>query len=94
MKKTILFLLYSLFLISAKAQIAKGNWLLNGSTSFSYFKSSSEAAAQFSQTNFQISPKIGYFLRDKFAVGISPSFIYGNNNVNSSNSFFNGGPFC
>ena len=65
MKKTILlFLIASTFYNHANCQITEGNWLVGGNASFSQLKSSSTSAAKFKQTNFQITPLVGYFLKD------------------------------
>lgn len=94
MPKTILLIFISYSIITAvNSQITKGNWLVGGSASFSSLKSSSTAAAQFKQTNFQINPLIGYFIIDKFVTGLRPSFIYGSNNAGNSNTIIGIGPF-
>ncbi len=74
MKKSILlFLIAFIFCNNANCQITKGNWLVGGNATFSRLKNSSTASAQFKQTNFEIRPLLGYFLKDKFAVGLDPS---------------------
>jgi hypothetical protein len=77
----------------ANSQITKDDWLLGGSISFSSLKNSSTAAVQFSQTNFQISPLIGYFVKDKFAIGINPSYSFGSTNYGTRSSIIGIGPF-
>jgi hypothetical protein len=78
MKKIIVSL--SLFLsisIVANCQLEKGNWLLGGNTSFSASKST-HVNSVYSQTSnridFSVSPNIGFFPSNKFAIGIKPSF--------------------
>ncbi len=93
-KTLLLAITFLVFSTNASSQITKGNWLVSGSVSFSRMQSSSEAALQFKQTNFQISPTIGYFLEDKFALGLKPSLIYGSNNIANSNTVFSIGPFA
>ena len=86
----------SIFLTS-KSQITKNNWLLSGSASFSTLKSSSSATLQFKQTDFQIIPSIGYFIIDKFAIGLHPSFTYGKNTIVANakpQTIFSIGPFA
>lgn len=81
---------------TGKSQITKGNWLLSGNASFASQKSSSTATVQYKQTDFQISPSIGHFILDKFAVGLRPSFTYGKNNLVASGkaqTIFSIGPF-
>ena len=97
MKKTILlFLIVSTFYNHANSQITKGNWLVGGNATFSRLQNSSTASAQFKQTNFEIRPVFGYFLKDKFAIGLDPSLTYGSNIINNSNNSstsFSIGPF-
>lgn len=82
-----------IFNFKSNSQITKDNWLVGGSASFSSLKSSSEAVVQFKQTNIQITPLVGYFLMDQFAVGLNPSFTYGSNNVANTSTVINIGPF-
>lgn len=70
-----IFIALVLFTISSNAQITKGNWMVGGSGSF--------YSANFKDQNFdsksiglELRPNIGYFLADKFAVGISPLLGY------------------
>ena len=94
MQKTFLLIIATCFIIkNANSQITKGNWLVSGSASFSQLQSSSTATVQFKQTNFQINPLVGYFVKDKFAVGLRPSLTYGSNNVANSNTIISIGPF-
>ena len=48
---------------------------------------------KFKQTNFKITPLVGYFLKDKFAAGLNPSLTYVSNNVGSTSTIINIGPF-
>jgi hypothetical protein len=93
MKKTGLFF-FIILIISNTAynQITKGDWLVGGSASFSSLKSSSTATVQFKQTDIQISPLVGFFLKEKFAVGLRPSLIYGSNTIANSNTIIGIGP--
>ena len=94
MQKTFLLIIAVCFLIkNANSQITKGNWLVGGSASFSSLKSSSTATLQFKQTNIQITPLVGYFLMDKFAVGLNPSLTYGSNNLANNSTIITIGPF-
>jgi hypothetical protein len=94
MQKTILLIIAACFIIkNANSQITKGNWLVGGSASFSSLKSSSTATIQFKQTNFQISPLVGYFVKDKFAIGLKPSLTYGSNTIANTNTIISIGPF-
>ena len=58
-----------LFTISANSQITKGNWMVGGDASFTYGKSKPKSVSDSESFNIGISPNIGYFVLDKFAVG-------------------------
>ncbi|MBS1749776.1 MAG: hypothetical protein JST63_07720 [Bacteroidetes bacterium] len=97
MKNCIFLTIVILFLaFDSNSQITKNNWLLSGSVSFSTQKNSSTASLQYKHTDIQISPSIGYFLIDKFAAGIRPSYMYGKNNLVANGkpqTIFSIGPF-
>ncbi|MDB5276236.1 MAG: hypothetical protein JWR61_1191 [Ferruginibacter sp.] len=94
MQKTILSVLtIIIFSKAVSGQVTKGSWLVSGSANYSRLQSSSEAATKFKQTNFQISPTVGYFLKDKFALGLRPSLSYGSNTIANSNTVLGIGPF-
>ncbi|MCO5237934.1 MAG: hypothetical protein M9904_14565 [Chitinophagaceae bacterium] len=94
MKKAILLLfIASSFYNIADCQITKGNWMVGGNATFSTFQNSSTASLQYKQTDFQIAPLAGYFLWDKFAAGLNPSLTHANNNVLSTSTTINIGPF-
>ena len=68
MKKVLLFILaIALFQIS-QAQITKGNWMMGGNGSF---EKSDQTSPTFDvkATTIALSPNVGYFLVDQFAVG-------------------------
>ena len=94
MKKFIVLLLLACIACNITyCQITKGNWLVGGSANFSTIQYSSGASLHYKQTNFQISPTVGYFLKDKFAVGLRPSLSYGSNNLGNSSTVITIGPF-
>jgi len=76
MTRTIMFKLLFLFNITSYCQITKNNWMIGGNASFSSYKGSSQATAQYEQNIFQVSPAVGYFLIDKFVIGLRPTFSY------------------
>ena len=78
---------------TANSQITKNNWMLSGNASFSTQTNSSAVSLQFKQTDILISTGVGYFVIDKFAVGVRPSFSYGSNTVGNSSTVFGIGPF-
>ena len=99
MKKPIVFFIYSLFLISAKAQITKGNWMVGGSASFltSKIVGTAPNTASGNQNSLNINPGIGYFFINKFAGGIRVLINYENVGVGSSrisSTQYSLGPFA
>jgi hypothetical protein len=80
-KKTlILFSLLSSFAI--QAQITKGNFLVGGSGSIYNSKAKDESSVT-EGSGFNISGNCGYFLIDKFAIGLMPSIGYAKTNGNN-----------
>jgi hypothetical protein len=76
--RTIFVALFSMLTFYANAQLNKGNWLIGGSGRFlsSDIKDvSSNGTFTKKYTIFGLSPNIGYFFADNFAVGISPSLL-------------------
>ena len=71
---TILFLLL-IFLTKAYSQITKGNWLVGGSGTVSR-QQEKLIGSEVKSTNIQLSPDLGYFIFDKFSVGLRPNFGY------------------
>ncbi len=98
--KSALLLSASLFCLcfSSKAQITKDNWLVGGSASFSNSKQNLiYSADKNSDVSFSILPNIGYFITDKFALGLSPGVSFRqskSNNVKSNVSSYAIGPFA
>ena len=94
LQKIFLLIIASFFLIkNSNSQITKGNWLVGGSAIYSSINYSSTSSARYKQIDFQISPIIGYFLKDNFAIGIKPSVTYGSNGFNNSSTIIAVGPF-
>jgi hypothetical protein len=70
------------FLTTANAQLTKTNWLVGGNGKFSSIKgtnSSPSITYDSKYTDLTFSPNIGYFILDKFAVGIKSSFNWEKN---------------
>jgi len=87
MKKTILVIISAAFIFSnAYSQITKGNWLVGGTGSFAS-QLEKLNAVDVNGLKITLSPDIGYFLVDKFAVGAMPSFAYNKNKYNGGTSF-------
>lgn len=90
MKKIILIIGVLFFSISVKSQITKGHWMLGGDGSYSYYDIKSDTSNPDPSWGIVVNPNIGYFVKDKLAVGSYTSF-----SINKfSNGFFLGlGPF-
>ncbi|TAG29826.1 MAG: hypothetical protein EAZ35_09385 [Sphingobacteriia bacterium] len=83
------------FFIKSQAQITKNNWMLGGTFSISQTKTSSQANELFS-TQINTTPRVGYFLANRFALGILGRFDLLNLKptlTTSSASNFGIGPF-
>lgn len=96
MKKLFFFAGFVLFFTNAHSQLTKGSWLVGGNASFSSDRSKSPNAESIRSNEMSVLPNIGLFLRDKFAVGISPglSFIKSKGAMyNSSVTTYSVGPF-
>lgn len=79
MKKLFIsFFLFSL-LQSAHSQLTKGNWLVGGNASFSSANSTYKTpnlSQKSDELNLSLSPNVGYFLLNKFALGLTPTFSW------------------
>jgi len=89
-----IFLAFLSFIITSFAfgQLTKGNWLVGGSGRFNTYKNeiiSSISTTNGKYTQIDFSPNIGYFLADKFALGIKTtvSSIKGDYTVEGGNGF-------
>lgn len=81
MRRTLLLGLGCLFFQFTNAQISEGNWLVGGSGSFLAYSKNRTVLSPASTQNvkalrIQLSPSIGYFVKDKFAVGLKPTLYY------------------
>ena len=80
------FLLLTTFL-SAQSQITKGNWLVGGSGTFYSYNSQYSSATysnEASYTQIDLSPDVGYFIIDKLAFGLRPTFSSIKGNVTTT----------
>lgn len=72
-----LLIVFCFFFQNVNAQLTQGNWIVGGSGSF-YSRNESYTIPTLSYdaklTQFNLSPSIGYFIFDKFAIGLKPSF--------------------
>jgi hypothetical protein len=84
------FIAIALFTFSnTNAQITKGNWMVGGSGSFTNYNSTYyNNNVETTQTGygFNISPNLGYFIADNFAVGTVVGFSFSNPSGKNNNS--------
>ncbi|MBN8663809.1 MAG: hypothetical protein J0L83_04510 [Chitinophagales bacterium] len=81
MRKTFLFLFTIILFQSSFGQISKGNWLVGGSGQLSAYSSTNTNVSPAREQNVKalyisVSPNIGYFIKDKFAVGLRPALTW------------------
>ncbi|HSR37582.1 MAG TPA: hypothetical protein VLL95_01610 [Phnomibacter sp.] len=97
------FCLFLLFSIVARSQLTKGTWIAGGAASFysTQNKYASNIANQTSDVlRLSINPSIGYFLADKFAIGLRPNYTKNKAQVTSTSGLatnenrFDIGPFA
>jgi len=77
MKRVFLLFLITIFSFTSYGQLTKGNWLVGGTGNFLSSKNiytSPTFSSSSDRIDIKISPNIGYFIIDKFAVGLRPSF--------------------
>lgn len=84
-----------LFTITTNAQITKGNWMVGGDASYTNSKViNANDKIIGSGNSIRVFPNIGYFIIDKFSLGINGNFNYGKSNGSPSNIGFGVGPFA
>jgi len=77
MKKLFASLFFITLLNTAQSQLTKGNWLVGGNGKFYSYTSNYNSAAYnstASYTQIDLSPNVGYFVADKLAFGLRPTF--------------------
>ncbi len=77
MKHILLLSISVLYLAIAQGQLNKKTWLVGGSGSFYSYKQDFRTItgnAVYKITNIEVSTSLGYFILEKFAVGLRPSF--------------------
>lgn len=74
MQKIIVILLASIPLVnSAHGQLAKGTWMIGGNAALATANIHSPSGSG-NTTTISITPDIGYFVMDRFILGINPSY--------------------
>ena len=77
MKQLVLLFSFSTCFLTAQSQLTKGIWLAGGTGKFYSYTSTYSSAAysnEASYTQIDLSPDIGYFVVDKLAFGLRPTF--------------------
>lgn len=77
MKKLIISYLFILFCLAANSQITKGYWLIGGSGKFDSYNQKTILGTlntEWNYTNIDISPSVGYFVKDRVAFGVRSTF--------------------
>ncbi len=76
----------------SQAQITKGNWMVGGSGSFfsGHLKSETDNLNFY---GFDLRPNVGYFIADKFGVGLTPLLTYSKTEGGSSVTNYGIGPY-
>jgi hypothetical protein len=93
MKKVLLLAVFIVGTLTAEAQTQTGNLMLGGALEF---RSTSRQAAD-NSSSFTLSPSVGYFMSDNFALGLSVGFETNSTGTGSDktvNNSFGLGPFA
>lgn len=91
MKPLLTIITISFFTVTASAQLDRSTWIVGGSGNFyssnreyiSFVTPSVNGSSK--ELSLIISPNVGYFIIDKFAVGLRPYFSWGKGESTSSN---------
>ena len=81
------------FFLTSNAQITKGNWMVGGTGSFYNYQLKENKINTNSGIGMELRPNLGYFIVDKFAIGISPLLAYSKPENGSSVTSFGVGPY-
>ena len=96
--KTLFFFIALCLCLTLNAQLTKGNWLVGGTANFetstSIVENNAGGESKSTSFGFQLLPNLGYFVADRFAVGLDVSVFFGNpEGSDNSNWSLGGGPF-
>lgn len=95
MNKIFLFFICTSCFSRSEAQLTKGYWLVGGNGTISR-QQEKLIGSEVKSTRVQLAPNLGYFIVDKFAIGILPSFEFFDLRTSTSHSSITswaGGPF-
>jgi hypothetical protein len=92
MKKIALVVFALFIMLGSYAQIGKGSFMLTGSVACSSYNDSrcdSSSAYDIKQTNFNVSPGIGFFAANNLAVGLGIEYFSSSGSSSYNNTFGN-----
>lgn len=81
-----------LLAVNTNAQITKGNWMVGGSGNFYSYQLKDNYGTN-SGMGIELRPNVGFFIKDKLAIGISPLFAYSKPENGSSVTSYGIGPY-
>ena len=102
MKQFILLFCFSTLFFTAYSQLSKGIWLAGGTGKFYAYHSEYSSATYSNEaryTQIDLSPNIGYFVADKLAFGLRPTFssikgeVSGPGGLRTNTQRYSVGPF-
>lgn len=91
MRRATLLLLSATLFNTSFGQLTKGIWLVGGNGKFYAYKSEYSSATysnEASYTQIDLSPNIGYFVADKLAFGLRPTFSSIRGNVTTTGGLY------
>jgi len=99
-KITMLALCMLMYGFSTTGQITKNNWMVGGNGGFSITKTERDGTDILRSTNLRVTPNVGYFVLNKFAVGLSGLLDYQkqktphSGSASNSQTYYSLGPFA
>lgn len=92
MKPKLIMIMFIMVSVILNAQITKNHWLVGGNGSFSFNSSNTTShidgrTEKFNVYTIDLSPNVGYFLMDKFALGLRGSYKHNFSSASNSGSF-------
>jgi outer membrane protein len=92
-KVTLVMVAAMLLTVSTNAQMTKGGWLVGASSNLGFSSGKVDKDQKDAQSNFNLSPAVGYFVMDNLAVGAAINFG-SEKQGDVKNSSFSFGPFA
>ncbi|MBP0904746.1 outer membrane beta-barrel protein [Mariniflexile gromovii] len=72
---TLFFLIVFTTVLTVNAQITEGNWMVGGTGNF-YSSQLKDNNMTSNGIGLELRPNLGFFIIDKFALGVTPLFVY------------------